>query len=91
MWLGTKPTVTISKPELIREALTKIQEFRKPNLHPIVDKLFAGFINYEGEQWAQHRKMVNPAFHTEKLKVRNPNLPSPPPTSNATAIFELAN
>ncbi|KAJ8452417.1 hypothetical protein Cgig2_006222 [Carnegiea gigantea] len=47
MWLGTKPIVTISKPELIREALTKIQEFRKPSLHPIVDKLFAGFINYE--------------------------------------------
>jgi len=81
--------VTISKPELIREALTKIQEYRKPSWHPCIKKLFAGFGNYEGEQWAQHRQMVNPAFHTEKLKVINSNPPPSPP--NPTVIFELEN
>lgn len=72
MWFGPKPMVCISKPELIREALTKIQVFQKPHTNPIVAKLFSGFVNYEGEQWAQHRKMINPAFHTEKLKLMLP-------------------
>ena len=91
MWSGPKPMIVISKPVLLREALPKIQEFQKPKTNPFIGKLFAGVGNYEGEQWAQHRRMLNPAFHTEKLKVINPNLPSPPPTSNPTAIFELAN
>ncbi|KAJ8452420.1 hypothetical protein Cgig2_006225 [Carnegiea gigantea] len=72
MWSGPKPTIVISKPELLREALPKIQEFQKPKTNPIVGKLFAGLVNYEGEQWAQHQRMLNPAFQTKKLKLMLP-------------------
>ncbi|XP_010678723.2 cytochrome P450 72A397 [Beta vulgaris subsp. vulgaris] len=72
IWAGPTPMVNISKPELIREALTNTQDFLKPRLNPIVDKLFPGFVNYEGEKWAKHRKMINPAFHMEKLKLMLP-------------------
>ncbi|KMS99640.1 hypothetical protein BVRB_1g022090 [Beta vulgaris subsp. vulgaris] len=64
--------VNISKPELSREALTDIQDILKPRWNPIVAKLFLGFVNYEGEKWAKHRKMINPAFHMEKLKLMLP-------------------
>lgn len=63
------PMVKISKPETIREALAKMQEFQKLKINHISEKLFPGVVNHEGEKWAKHRKLINPAFHVEKLKV----------------------
>lgn len=69
VWAGPIPMINISKPELIREALTKMQDFQKAKWNPIIDKLFPGLVCYEGEKWSRHRKIINPAFHVEKLKV----------------------
>ncbi|XP_021718983.1 cytochrome P450 CYP72A219-like [Chenopodium quinoa] len=69
IWAGATPMINISNPELIREALTNMKDFHKPRLNPIVDKLFPGFVNYEGDKWATHRKIISPAFHMEKLKL----------------------
>lgn len=71
VWLGPIPMIHISKPELIREAFIKTNEFKKPKVNPVFDKLFPGVVSYEGEKWAKHRKIINPAFHMEKLKVTN--------------------
>ncbi|KAC9469349.1 hypothetical protein E3N88_45778 [Mikania micrantha] len=30
--------------------------------------LARGLANVEGDQWVKHRKIINPAFHVEKLK-----------------------
>lgn len=68
-WIGPVPRVTIMDPELIREVLIKLDEFPKPISNPLVKFLSTGLVNYEGEQWAKHRKLLNPAFHQEKLKV----------------------
>ena len=73
--------IVISKPEHFKEALTKIHEFRKPQTNPIVGKLFSGLLNYEDEQWAQHRRMLNPAFRVEKLKVIALNFLQQPPNT----------
>ncbi|KAL2931746.1 hypothetical protein RDABS01_037156 [Bienertia sinuspersici] len=72
IWFGPVPMISISKPELIREAWTKTQEIRKVKVNPIFDKLFPGVFSYEGEKWAKHRKIINPAFHMEKLKLMLP-------------------
>ena len=69
VWAGPMPMVSISKPELIREAFTNMQEFQKAKFNPVMDKLFPGLVRYEGEKWAKHRKIINPVFHVEKLKV----------------------
>ena len=56
-------------PEQIKDVFTKIGDFLKPKPNPLTRLLAMGVISYEGEKWAKHRKIINPAFHLEKLKV----------------------
>jgi len=69
MWVGPKPRVFIMGPEQIKDILTKTSLFRKPRINPLARLLVLGVVAYEGEKWAKHRKIINPAFRIEKLKV----------------------
>lgn len=69
MWLGPKPVVFITDPEHVKEILSKIGNYPKPESNPLVKLLAQGVASYEGEKWSVHRKILNPAFHLEKLKV----------------------
>lgn len=59
----------ITNPEQIKEVFNNIHDFGKPKLSPIFKLLGTGLNSYEGEKWKMHRKIINPAFHSEKLKV----------------------
>ncbi|KAM7503150.1 hypothetical protein LguiB_002054 [Lonicera macranthoides] len=72
IWFGPVPRVHIMEPELIREILNKHQTFQKPKSNPLVLLLANGLANLEEEKWAKHRKIINPAFHVEKLKLMLP-------------------
>jgi cytochrome P450 len=74
LWLGPVPRLNIADPELIKDVLNKYYEFRKPDANPLVKLLSKGLVNLEGEQWTKHRKIINPAFHVEKLKASFPLL-----------------
>ncbi|WOL17034.1 hypothetical protein Cni_G25823 [Canna indica] len=68
-WFGTVPRVTITDPEMVREILSKkFDHFARANLSPLGRWLASGVLSYEGEKWAKHRRILNPAFHAEKLK-----------------------
>ncbi|PON81622.1 Cytochrome P450, E-class, group I [Trema orientale] len=69
-WLGTTPRLIIKDPELIKEILSnKLGHFSKPPLSPLVQILNrAGLTILDGEDWARHRRIINPAFHLERLK-----------------------
>nr|AIL49061.1 secologanin synthase [Nothapodytes nimmoniana] len=74
MWVGRIPRVHITEPEQIREVLTKYYRFQK-NHHsfdPITKHLLTGIGSLEGEPWAKHRRVINAAFHFEKLKLMLP-------------------
>ncbi|XXG61834.1 hypothetical protein AAC387_Pa05g0341 [Persea americana] len=68
-WFGPNPRVCIMDPELIREVLTnKSGHFKKTKLSPVFNVLRTGLLKHEGKKWAKHRRILNPAFHQEKLK-----------------------
>jgi hypothetical protein len=66
-WFGPIPRVTVTDPDLVRDVM--LGHLEKPKLQAFT-KLFAdGVANYDGEKWVKHRRILNPAFHLEKLKV----------------------
>lgn len=69
-WLGPTPRVIVDDPKLVREILAnKFGHFRKRKHNGLVKRLANGLVSHDGDKWAAHRKIINPAFHMEKLKV----------------------
>ncbi|KAI3900937.1 hypothetical protein MKX01_022714 [Papaver californicum] len=58
-WNGTTPRLIIVDPEMMKDVMTeKNGHIQKP----------PGITSQEGEKWFKHRRIINPAFHLEKLK-----------------------
>ena len=69
-WFGPIPKVTIADPELAKSVLSdKSGHFEKPKFPALWKLLANGLLNHEGEKWVKHRRLLNPAFHLEKIKV----------------------
>ncbi|KAL9297991.1 hypothetical protein ACSQ67_023887 [Phaseolus vulgaris] len=68
LWEGTTPKVIITDPNHIKEVFNNFHDFQKPKMSSIAKFLVCGLVSYEGDKWAQHRKIINPAFNLEKLK-----------------------
>ncbi|KAK0599808.1 hypothetical protein LWI29_008809 [Acer saccharum] len=69
VWIGPTPRVTIMEADQIKDILNRIDDFQKS---PLSRQLATGLASYDGEKWAKHRKIINPAFHVEKLKLMLP-------------------
>ncbi|EOA32266.1 hypothetical protein CARUB_v10015526mg [Capsella rubella] len=72
MWMGPKASVIVTKLEHIKEVLNRVYDFPKPPKHPVVELFATGVALCDGEKWSKHRKIINPSFHLEKLKVMTP-------------------
>ncbi|PIN12065.1 Cytochrome P450 CYP4/CYP19/CYP26 subfamily [Handroanthus impetiginosus] len=74
VWFGPTPRLTISDPALIREIFVlKSELFEKNESPPLVRKIEGdGLLSLKGEKWAHHRKIIQPTFHTENLKLMIP-------------------
>ncbi|KAH6785468.1 hypothetical protein C2S51_037923 [Perilla frutescens var. frutescens] len=68
VWFGPKPALIVLDPELIRDVLSKNYIFQKPPGSPLASLLGRGLVMLEADEWAKHRKLINPAFHVQKLK-----------------------
>ncbi|KAI5057561.1 hypothetical protein GOP47_0027576 [Adiantum capillus-veneris] len=70
-WLGFKATIPITNPEHAKEILSnKFGHFKKLTVRPDCKDLGGESVaSLEGERWAEHRRIVSPAFFVEKLKV----------------------
>lgn len=69
-WFGQCPRVTITDPELVREVLSdKCGHIEKTKLGQAGRMTAEELANYKKEKWAKERRILNPAFHVENLKV----------------------
>ena len=68
-WLGPIPTITIMDPEQIKEVFNKVYDFQKTHTFPLARLIGTGLASYDCDKWAKHRRIINPAFHLEKIKV----------------------
>ncbi|KAF7090833.1 hypothetical protein CFC21_093527 [Triticum aestivum] len=72
-WFGPVANVAITDPELIKDVLSnKFGHFEKPQFPALTKLLANGLTTHEGEKWVKHRRILNPAFHLEKLKLMLP-------------------
>ncbi|KVI05264.1 cytochrome P450 [Cynara cardunculus var. scolymus] len=69
MMIEAIPLVHICDPIMIREVLANNYQFQKQRGgNPMTKLLARGLVDVEADQWVKHRKIINPAFHVEKLK-----------------------
>ncbi|KAF6139224.1 hypothetical protein GIB67_040371 [Kingdonia uniflora] len=56
-------------PKVMKEMLSdKFSNFEKPPVNPLFFALTRSLTSLEGEKWAKHKRIINPAFHLDKLK-----------------------
>ncbi|CAI0474497.1 unnamed protein product, partial [Linum tenue] len=68
-WHGLLPRVTVTDPELVKQILSnKFGFYVKPMFRPVT-VIAKGLVLLHGPQWATRRRLLNPAFSMEKLKV----------------------
>ncbi|CAN4103191.1 unnamed protein product [Withania somnifera] len=73
LWLGPSAVVLITDPEHVKELFTKDYVYQKQTHPNPLSKLLAqGLASLEQHKWVKHRKIINPAFHVEKLKYMLP-------------------
>ncbi|XP_073042262.1 cytochrome P450 734A1-like [Primulina eburnea] len=74
VWFGPTPRLTVSDPALVREIFVLKSELFEKNESPqLLRKIEGdGLLSLRGEKWAHHRKIIQPTFHTENLKLMIP-------------------
>ncbi|CAH9092001.1 unnamed protein product [Cuscuta europaea] len=72
VWMGPRPMVFVMEPDLVKEVFNKHHLYQKPRSNPLGRKLVQGLVSLEKDVWAKHRRLINPAFYSEKLKLMQP-------------------
>ncbi|KAK4342256.1 hypothetical protein RND71_038072 [Anisodus tanguticus] len=71
-WFGPRPVVFINDAEIVKEIFSKPYNFLKPENYHIIKLLIKGLAASNKDIWSRHRKIINPAFHIEKIKIMLP-------------------
>ncbi|KAK4484639.1 hypothetical protein RD792_007228 [Penstemon davidsonii] len=67
IWFGPSPRLCVTDSHIIKEILTKPELFHKTLPDAIGETVAGGLMYHEDEKWTKHRKLINPAFHLQKI------------------------
>ncbi|KAJ0979675.1 hypothetical protein J5N97_015149 [Dioscorea zingiberensis] len=75
-WFGSRPRLAVGEPALARTVLFDTSgDFEKTGFNPVSKQLFGdGLVGLKGPKWVQHRRIVAPAFHMERIKCWVPTI-----------------
>ncbi|CAN4103179.1 unnamed protein product [Withania somnifera] len=73
-WFGPRPAVFINDAEMVKEIFSKPYTFVKPENYHLINLLIKGLAAANKDTWSRHRKIINPAFHHDKVKIMVPIL-----------------
>ncbi|RLM54374.1 cytochrome P450 [Panicum miliaceum] len=70
-WSGSTPSLFVGKFEMVKRILSdRTGLYAKVDPGPVILALLGkGLVLTEGEDWVRHRRVVHPAFATDKLKM----------------------
>ncbi|KAL0923867.1 hypothetical protein M5K25_004647 [Dendrobium thyrsiflorum] len=76
LWFGPTARLAIADPDLIREIfIARADFFDRYESHPLIRQLEGeGLVSLRGEKWAHHRKVLNPTFYMDNLKLLVPTI-----------------
>ncbi|KDR12227.1 cytochrome P450 4C1-like isoform X2 [Zootermopsis nevadensis] len=67
-WIGSTPTINITRPEHAEAVLNSIRHLDKPFAYKFLRPwLGTGLLTSSGQKWHTHRKMITPTFHFKIL------------------------
>jgi cytochrome P450 len=75
-YLGSELRIFVTDPNLVKEIFSKPLEYSKLDVQIITSKELVGQFSLaavNGEEWVLHRQLLDPAFHSESIKVGLPN------------------
>ncbi|XP_037093671.1 cytochrome P450 3A9-like [Pollicipes pollicipes] len=75
LYVGTKPTLCTTDPDLVREVFVqRVDTFpdRQDNKSPVLTIPDHNLLTLRGKRWKYVRRVLNPAFTTNKLKGMSP-------------------
>ncbi|CAI9786984.1 unnamed protein product [Fraxinus pennsylvanica] len=74
VWFGPTPRLTVSDPAVVREIFILKSDYFEKNESPLLVRKLEGdgLLSLKGEKWAHHRKIIQPTFYTENLKLMMP-------------------
>ncbi|KAF0906923.1 hypothetical protein E2562_013307 [Oryza meyeriana var. granulata] len=72
-WFGSTPDICVADVDLARQVLSdRTGLFPKNLTSPLLLKLLGkGLVLANGDEWQRHKKVVHPAFNTDKLKTKD--------------------
>lgn len=90
-WFGSTPNICVADYAMAKQLLAeRTGLFAKNRSNANLLRLLGeGLVLANGDHWQRHKKVVHPAFNTDKLKVRRTHADRRPPAGAGATTYAM--